>query len=447
MNDEIHFGDMSQRKPECGVRPDRHPGLAVEPVGEPAEEDLAVYIDLDVLREMWQHAASDMHVELGGVLLGGQFYDEDERPFVVIQESLRATHYENSRGSFKFTHDTWREITRRSDDYPDDIRIVGWYHTHPDWGVFLSSQDEFICRNFFPRPSDIALVIDPCRSDIGFFYWSDDRRQLRQCQGFYLTASRLRRTEVEQSARLLEKGPAMTDTRSFGTPPVVHIRESLSPWLAGTLAASLVIQCSLLALIAWHLVTGGPDMPRNASTVAEESGELDSQSVDVRAVALQAKIDVLEQLLAQWDETPPNVVDDLVARTAEVQELRASLRAHLALEQDLDRQLAALREELAAARQQNQQLLADLAAARQSEAEARPLVREEQGEDTAETGDPLALSTPMGMTFGAWIWLAVALGAVLIAAAAGLTAAVRQRQTHARSGTEPSGEARQEPMA
>jgi proteasome lid subunit RPN8/RPN11 len=40
--------------------------------------------------------------------------------------------------------------------------MVGWYHTHPDWGVFLSSMDMFICDNFFNK-LDVAYVIDPWR--------------------------------------------------------------------------------------------------------------------------------------------------------------------------------------------------------------------------------------------------------------------------------------------
>ena len=62
---------------------------------------------------------------------------------------------------FKFTHDPWSEISRERDEFPDELQIVGWYHTHPDWGVFLSGMDMFICDNFFNKRLDVALVIAP----------------------------------------------------------------------------------------------------------------------------------------------------------------------------------------------------------------------------------------------------------------------------------------------
>ena len=68
--------------------------------------------------------------------------------FVLVTDSLRAQHYESTKGSFKFTHDTWQEITRQRDQFGPDVQMVGWYHTHPGWGVFLSGMDLFICEHF-----------------------------------------------------------------------------------------------------------------------------------------------------------------------------------------------------------------------------------------------------------------------------------------------------------
>ena len=174
-------------------RPDDDRHYAVAPVGDPNEADLPIFVDLDVALEMEEHALSNTDVELGGVLLGGQYHDPQGRPFVLVTDSLRAQHYESTKGSFKFTHDTWQEITRQRDQFGPDVQMVGWYHTHPGWGVFLSGMDLFICEHFFNRPLDVALVIDPCRDERGLFQWSDDQpRRVRQTSGFYLVASRFR---------------------------------------------------------------------------------------------------------------------------------------------------------------------------------------------------------------------------------------------------------------
>ena len=114
MDDEIHFGELEESAPQRQLRPDQNRHYAVVAYATPSGNDLPIYVDMDVVREMEAHALSNTNVELGGVLLGGHYEDEDGKPFVVITDSLRAEHYEATKGSFKFTHETWSDITRRS---------------------------------------------------------------------------------------------------------------------------------------------------------------------------------------------------------------------------------------------------------------------------------------------------------------------------------------------
>jgi hypothetical protein len=56
-----------------------------------------------------------------------------------------------------------------------DARIVGWYHSHPGFGVFLSDHDTFIHNNFFSSPQQVAWVYDPHSDEEGCFGWDGDR--------------------------------------------------------------------------------------------------------------------------------------------------------------------------------------------------------------------------------------------------------------------------------
>ena len=105
-------------------------------------------------------------------------------PFVWVTQALEAKHYENTQASFTYTHDSWEEITRERDRLHPDLDIVGWYHTHPDFGIFLSSHDLFIHQNFFAQPLQVAYVVDPIRQTRGFFRWRDG--EMDQVGGFYL---------------------------------------------------------------------------------------------------------------------------------------------------------------------------------------------------------------------------------------------------------------------
>ncbi|MDB2686985.1 Mov34/MPN/PAD-1 family protein, partial [Mariniblastus sp.] len=137
----IEFGQVNHSEPEQELRPDRNAQFATCIVGDIGPNDLPIFVDLDVMRDMEAHSLTDTRVELGGVMLGRQRLDAEGNPFVVIQESLRAEHYHATKGSFTFTHDTWSEITRRRAEFHPELEMVGWYHTHPGWNVFLSGMD------------------------------------------------------------------------------------------------------------------------------------------------------------------------------------------------------------------------------------------------------------------------------------------------------------------
>jgi len=206
MVDEMEFGQVETPPPAQRLRPDRDGRYAVVACGIPLADELPIFVDVDTLRALETHAVSDTRVELGGVLLGGQHTDDQQRPFVVIADALPARHYESTLGSFKFTHETWAEFTRQRAALPGDWQIVGWYHTHPHWGVFLSEWDHFICAHFFSRPADVALVIDPCQGDRGFFPWVDlAARHTRRSGGFYVFASRRRAVELDCLVAYLER--------------------------------------------------------------------------------------------------------------------------------------------------------------------------------------------------------------------------------------------------
>ncbi|HTN74319.1 MAG TPA: Mov34/MPN/PAD-1 family protein, partial [Pirellulaceae bacterium] len=230
--DDIQFGDMQEATPERSLRPDRDAHFAVVPYENPVAGELPIFIDLDVLRDMEEHARSDKTVELGGVLLGGQYHDEQGQPFVVITDSLRAEHYESTKGSFKFTHETWSQINRQRNEFSPELQMVGWYHTHPDWGVFLSGMDMFICDHFFNRPLDVAYVIDPCRGDRACFQWTGNpRERVKRTGGYYIMASRYRAAELAHSVAQLQAGAdAMPNDPRFSShaghsAPVVNVSQ------------------------------------------------------------------------------------------------------------------------------------------------------------------------------------------------------------------------------
>ncbi|MDB5351945.1 MAG: putative metal-dependent protease of the superfamily [Planctomycetota bacterium] len=205
-DEEIQFEDVAYREPLKARRPDLDPRVACIAYRVPQHEDLPIFLDRKTADAIERHALRDTSVELGGILLGKECVDEvTGLPFVWVTEALEAKHYENTQASFTYTHDSWEEITRERDAKHPELDIVGWYHTHPDFGIFLSSHDLFIHHNFFDQPLQVAYVVDPIRQDRGFFQWKDGR--MVQVGGFWLCDERGDRMALARFVNELEGIP------------------------------------------------------------------------------------------------------------------------------------------------------------------------------------------------------------------------------------------------
>jgi proteasome lid subunit RPN8/RPN11 len=111
--------------------------------------------------------------EIGGVLVGELLRDA-AGPFLRIDDTIDALHAEEKGAELTFTHATWDHIHKEMDAKHPDKRVVGWYHTHPGFGIFLSDRDQFIHKSFFNLPFQVAFVYDPKSREHGVFTWHDN---------------------------------------------------------------------------------------------------------------------------------------------------------------------------------------------------------------------------------------------------------------------------------
>ena len=150
-------------------------------IGTVYREAAIVVIHEPVLEQILDFSAGELQREVGGFLLGGVYGETagGSGQYVVVRHFHPAFEAESGSASLKFTHESWsilhREIQQR---FPDES-ILGWQHTHPGFGIFLSAYDLFIHRNFFSQPWQIALVVDPQRQELGFFHWR--RGEVQDC--------------------------------------------------------------------------------------------------------------------------------------------------------------------------------------------------------------------------------------------------------------------------
>ena len=137
-----------------------------------ARQEFRVCIAEEAFDRATARGGQDLTREVGGVLVG-RLGRDDAGPFVVVETTIDALHAEEKGTELTFTHATWDHIHAEMDAKHKGRKIVGWYHTHPGFGIFLSDRDTFIHHSFFSLPFQIALVYDPKSREHGLFAWRD----------------------------------------------------------------------------------------------------------------------------------------------------------------------------------------------------------------------------------------------------------------------------------
>ncbi len=153
------------------------------PMAESGGAAVDILLDEAPLRAMQAHALSSLDREVAGVMIGRQPEKQPDGRYVVhVIDSIVAKHTVMQGASVTYTPESWRYMTDTLwERYPDESAvIVGWYHTHPGFGIFLSGMDLFIHQNFFTQIWHIAYVLDPRARTSGFFGWNRQRTKVNR---------------------------------------------------------------------------------------------------------------------------------------------------------------------------------------------------------------------------------------------------------------------------
>ena len=153
------------------------------PMGERVEENKNIYISQAVYKEIHKFTKNKTTNESGGMLVG-TIIEEFGKTNIVISGFVEAKFCEATPTTLKFTHETWEFVHKEIEKKHKGKKIVGWIHTHPDFGIFLSEYDKFIHQNFFSEAYQVAYVVDPIQDIEGFYFWINGN--IEKCKGFYI---------------------------------------------------------------------------------------------------------------------------------------------------------------------------------------------------------------------------------------------------------------------
>jgi proteasome lid subunit RPN8/RPN11 len=197
--------------------------------------DFRLFLAPEVHRGTWEHAKKDLSIEICGVLVG-HWERDDDGPYANVTDFICCEHASSKFAEVTFTHDSWAQINREMDTRFADLRIIGWYHSHPDFGIFLSERDCFIQQHFFSGAGQIAYVIDPVRDLEGVFVWREGKPTPLQ---HYWVGESVRTVEAGRQAAADRSGraqqPAAAAESAGRMPPrrqSLDLAMTLLSWLA-----------------------------------------------------------------------------------------------------------------------------------------------------------------------------------------------------------------------
>ena len=148
---------------------------------------VSVFVKQKAYIRICVHAGSDLDNEVGGWLVGEWRADQDTgEEYIMVEAALPAIYTQQGSAFLTFTQDSQVAMFSLMEEKYPEKELVGWYHTHPRMGLFLSSHDIFLHNNFFPKPWQVAMVVEP-HSNVGGIFLRDTKGNMdaRHHVGFY----------------------------------------------------------------------------------------------------------------------------------------------------------------------------------------------------------------------------------------------------------------------
>lgn len=265
---DIRVGGQQPYSDAAATQTGRPEGRVVQ-WGQPEASHVRVYLGRDAYSQMMAHARSGVHggqkVEIGGILLGRPYQDASgEIAHVVIDQALPDEHGISNPATFNFTHESWAALIKEAETQFPHLRIVGWYHSHPNYGIFYSGTDERSQKIYFATPWRVGIVVDPIRDEGGFFAVSPQTGEVVRLPGFFEPVGQNGRSWVtwrnwERSSKLLRNPTPPAGRVPPGSPAKpdrshTPSKSSLQDWLPKNSMFLVMLVALLLFGLVWFIL-------------------------------------------------------------------------------------------------------------------------------------------------------------------------------------------------
>lgn len=126
-----------------------------------------VYLPVNIASKIYAHFQKEAKnkKEALGLLIGTSNEHNGEK-YVQITDYITSEN-NASRVHVSFDREAFSNLAAQYNNTKGII--IGWAHSHPSFGCFLSSTDIQTQQDLFSEEFNIAMVVDPNRREEGFF--------------------------------------------------------------------------------------------------------------------------------------------------------------------------------------------------------------------------------------------------------------------------------------
>ncbi len=136
-----------------------------------------VFMHRQVYDKIWQHILKDTTLELGGALLGYYAVWHQQKYLMITDVLNQPIEYFASPIMIKFTNQFYTDVADSLEqinvEYASVIRL-GLYHSHPNYGVYMSKTDAVDFKRTAALNHQIAMIFDPIRKEDGLYFWLNE---------------------------------------------------------------------------------------------------------------------------------------------------------------------------------------------------------------------------------------------------------------------------------
>ncbi|MEZ2231084.1 hypothetical protein [Microcoleus sp.] len=270
-----------------------------------------VYLKAEALNSLKVHLASNLRVEQGGILFGNAYEDPFLGIYVEIIAAVAAPATIGTGSHLEFTSDSWLGIMNYARSEHPDENIVGWYHSHPNMGVFMSGTDMRTQQAFFSHPWCLSIVHDPVSEAIGYFL-GESAVQVKP-----VIFGRIKRVNVNELLEdRKENIPAIEDvhTQTGGSLAVISTQQENSPRRSKKFLP-LAFLLFLALLVAILIIMFGPHFPN--ARISESTNDSPNSTANPSAFPFKASLKKIPATVLRYLENETTLLRYPVVKAGE----------------------------------------------------------------------------------------------------------------------------------